>query len=120
VRRAYLRGLLVSQPFGVRNRRFHAADVLDWISRGAPTRVARRSARARYVFGSPAGEFQDSFKTAWESPLLIANGFDTKRAMPKARVDRARLRQVDLHWHDLRTRAPVGSSRTGSTSALSS
>ncbi len=39
VRRAYLRGLLVSQKFGVRSRRFHPADVLDWIRRGAPTRL---------------------------------------------------------------------------------
>jgi len=40
VRRAYLRGLLVSQRFGVRNRRFRPADVLDWIRRGAPTRIS--------------------------------------------------------------------------------
>ena len=40
VRRAYLRGLLISQRFGVRGRRFHPADVLDWIHRGAPTRVS--------------------------------------------------------------------------------
>jgi len=40
VRRAHLRGLLVSQRFGVRGRRFHPADVLDWIRRGAPTRVS--------------------------------------------------------------------------------
>ena len=40
VRRAYLRGLLKSQRFGVRNRRFHQVDVLDWIGRGAPTRLA--------------------------------------------------------------------------------
>jgi excisionase family DNA binding protein len=40
VRRAYLRGLLVSQRFGVRGRRFHPADVLDWIHRGSPTRVS--------------------------------------------------------------------------------
>ena len=39
VRRAYLRGLLVSQRFGVRGRRFHPRDVLDWIARGAPTRI---------------------------------------------------------------------------------
>jgi excisionase family DNA binding protein len=39
VRRAYLRGLLTSQRFGVRGRRFHPADVLDWVKRGAPTRV---------------------------------------------------------------------------------
>jgi excisionase family DNA binding protein len=40
IRRAYLRGLLTSQRFGVRGRRFHPADVHDWISRGAPTRVS--------------------------------------------------------------------------------
>ncbi len=40
VRRAYWRGLLVSQRFGVRGRRFHPADVLDWIHRGAPTKVS--------------------------------------------------------------------------------
>jgi len=40
VRRAYLRGLLASQRFGVRSRRFHPRDVLDWITRGAPTRIS--------------------------------------------------------------------------------
>ena len=40
VRRAYLRGVLLSQRFGVRGRRFHPADVIDWIRRGAPTRVS--------------------------------------------------------------------------------
>ena len=40
VRRAYLRSVLVSQRFGVRGRRFHPADVMDWIRRGAPTRVS--------------------------------------------------------------------------------
>jgi excisionase family DNA binding protein len=40
IRRAYLRGLLVSQRFGVRGRRFRPAAVHDWIKRGAPTRVS--------------------------------------------------------------------------------
>jgi excisionase family DNA binding protein len=40
VRRAYLRGLLTSQRFGVRGRRFRPADVMDWIRRGAPTRTS--------------------------------------------------------------------------------
>jgi excisionase family DNA binding protein len=40
IRRAYLRGLLTSQRFGVRGRRFHPADVFDWIKRGVPTRVS--------------------------------------------------------------------------------
>ena len=39
VRRAYWRGLLRSQRFGARGRRLHPTDVLDWISRGAPTKV---------------------------------------------------------------------------------
>ena len=38
IRRAYWRGLLTSQRFGVRGRRFHPADVQDWIRRGAPTK----------------------------------------------------------------------------------
>lgn len=40
VRRAYWRGLLRSQRFGVRGRRFHPDDVLDWVRRGAPTKVS--------------------------------------------------------------------------------
>ena len=40
VRRAYLRGLLVSQRFGVRGRRFRPEDILDWLRRGAPTRIS--------------------------------------------------------------------------------
>jgi integrase len=55
-----------------------------------------------FVFGSTAGEYVESFKTAWESLLLLANGHDPKRAKPGARVDREKLRQIDLHWHDLR------------------
>lgn len=39
VRRAYWRGLLRSQRFGVRGRRFHPHDVLDWLRRGAPTKI---------------------------------------------------------------------------------
>lgn len=56
-----------------------------------------------YVFGTESGEFQASFKTAWEALLLVANGHETKRAKPGLWVerDRARLRQIDLHWHDL-------------------
>ena len=48
VRRAYLRGLLVSQRFGVRGAdAFIPRDVLDWIRRGAPTQslVDRRKER---------------------------------------------------------------------------
>jgi integrase/recombinase XerD len=55
-----------------------------------------------YVFGTDNGEFVANFKTAWESLLLLANGHEAKRAKPGARVDREKLREIDLHWHDLR------------------
>ncbi len=55
-----------------------------------------------YVFGEPEGAFQDSFKTAWESLKLVAHGYDTTRSKHGARVDREKLKQIDLHWHDLR------------------
>ena len=57
---------------------------------------------AAYVFGGESGEFQESFKTAWETVLMLANGHDSKRTARGVRVDREKLRQVDLHWHDLR------------------
>jgi integrase len=57
-----------------------------------------------HVFGTPTGEFQESFKTAWEALLLVANGYDTKRVGRGGWTNRNRekLRQIDLHWHDLR------------------
>ena len=54
------------------------------------------------VFGGESGEFQESFKTAWETVLMLANGHDSKRTAHGVRVDREKLRQIDLHWHDLR------------------
>jgi excisionase family DNA binding protein len=58
VRRAYLRGLLVSQRFGVRCRRFRREDVLDWIRRGAPTMARVRAERGG---GSAAARGEDGF-----------------------------------------------------------
>jgi integrase len=55
-----------------------------------------------FVFGTEDGDYLAAFRTAWESLLLIADGHDTKRAKHGARVDRAKLQQIDLHWHDLR------------------
>lgn len=55
-----------------------------------------------YVFGGPDGEFQASFRTAWESLVLRAHGHDTIRTSKGGRVNREALRAVDLHWHDLR------------------
>lgn len=42
VRRAYLCGQLKRRRFGVRNCRFDPRDVLEWIARGAPTRMGSR------------------------------------------------------------------------------
>jgi integrase len=67
--------------------------------------ILQRRARLKpsaFVFGGPEGEYQESFKTAWESLLLRANGYEITRAKKKGRVDREKLRQIDLHWHDLR------------------
>ena len=52
-----------------------------------------------YVFGTESGEFQQSFKAAWEALLLRSSGHETKRVKPGAWVDRdrVRLRQIDLH-----------------------
>lgn len=55
-----------------------------------------------FVFGTPEGEFQDSFKSAWELLLLVAHGHPANRPTPNGRVDREKLKQIDLHWHDLR------------------
>ena len=43
-----------------------------------------------FVFGSPSGVFQESFKTDWESLLLVANGHETKRAKTR-RIGRLSL-----------------------------
>src|SRR5688572_22456216 len=50
-----------------------------------------------FVFGTSDGEFQESFKTAWESLLLVAYGHETRRAQPGTRVNREKLQQIDLH-----------------------
>jgi integrase len=55
-----------------------------------------------FVFGTPEGEFQESFKTAWEFLLVVAHGHPANRPTPKGRVDREKLKEIDLHWHDLR------------------
>ena len=43
-----------------------------------------------FVFGSAEGEYQDSFKTAWESLLLRANGYDPYSHAPELAISTAR------------------------------
>jgi len=73
-----------------------------------------------FVFGTDNGELAGSFRTAWESLLLLANGYDTKRNKPGARVDRAKLQQTTCTGTTCAMRAPAGSWRMASTSASSS
>ena len=73
-----------------------------------------------FVFGSPEGEFQDSFKTAWESLLLVANGHDTKRAKPGAAWTAPSSRRSTCTGTTCGTKAPAACWRTASTSASSS
>jgi integrase len=60
-----------------------------------------------YVFGqATAGAYVASFKSAWETLLLLANGITPERAGSGKRVsNRRELARIDLHWHDLRHEA---------------
>jgi len=60
-----------------------------------------------YVFGeATTGSYVASFKSAWETLLLLANGIKPRRAGSGKRVsNRAALAKIDLRWHDLRHEA---------------
>lgn len=61
----------------------------------------------RYAFGGPAGQYQGTIRTAWESLLLLAHGTEPTRTRARGRVNREKLAEIDLHWHDLRHEAPA-------------
>jgi integrase len=58
-----------------------------------------------YVFGGAGGEYQGTIRTAWESLVLLANGIEATRTRAHGRVNREKLADIDLHWHDLRHEA---------------
>ena len=60
-----------------------------------------------YVFGeATTGAYVASFKSAWETLLLLANSIKPTRAGSGKRVsNRDALARIDLHWHDLRHEA---------------
>ena len=60
-----------------------------------------------YVFGDAAtGGHVKSFRSAWETLLLVANGIPPVRLGSGHRVsNREALARIDLHWHDLRHEA---------------
>jgi integrase len=60
-----------------------------------------------YVFGNATtGDYVGSFRSAWETLLLLANDVQPTRHAPGQRVaNRDVLARLDLHWHDLRHEA---------------
>jgi site-specific recombinase XerD len=54
------------------------------------------------VCGGPGGEHQGTIRTAWESLVLLAHGIEPTRTRARGRVNREKLADMDLHWHDLR------------------
>jgi integrase len=60
---------------------------------------------AAFAFGGPAGEYQGTLRTAWESIVLLAHGIEPTRTRAHGRVNREKLAEIDLHWHDLRHEA---------------
>ena len=55
-----------------------------------------------YVFGSSTASSWPASRRPGSHCSWCANGHQTKRTKPGARVDREKLRDIDLHWHDLR------------------
>jgi integrase len=102
LQQSIVRGLRAGRhprPYREENRR------IPFDPEGRLTAMLRRRTKLgpnAFVFGTENGECVGSFKTAWDSLLLIANGHHAKRPKHGARVDRDKLRDVDLHWHDLR------------------
>jgi integrase len=58
-----------------------------------------------FVFGTATGAYQGTIRTAWESLVLLAHGFEPTRTRTHGRVNREHLAEIDLHWHDLRHEA---------------
>jgi len=75
---------------------------------GRPAQILKRRrflGPKAYVFGGATGEYQGTIRTAWESLVLLANGIEPTRTRAHGRVNREKLAEIDLHWHDLRHEA---------------
>ena len=55
------------------------------------------------MFGkATTGEYVKSFRSAWETLLLVANGIEpTREARGQRPSNRQALAQINLHWHEL-------------------
>jgi integrase len=73
-----------------------------------------------FVFGSEAGEYLSSFKTAWESLLLLANGHDTNGPNPALASTARSCGRLISTGTISDTRAPRGFSPTALTFGPSS
>jgi len=60
-----------------------------------------------FVFGdATTGTYMKTFRSAWETLLLLANGIEPAREKRGQRPsNRRELAQINLHWHDLRHEA---------------
>jgi integrase-like protein len=60
-----------------------------------------------FVFGeATTGAYVKTFRSAWETLLLLANGIEPRREKRGQRLsNRKELAQINLHWHDLRHEA---------------
>lgn len=87
-----------------------AKSAADDFSLGEDARHGRWSPdapRISAVFGeATTGRYVKSFRSAWETLLLVANGIAPTREGCGRRVsNRQALAKIDLHWHDLRHEA---------------
>jgi integrase len=55
-----------------------------------------------FVFGTESGEYQAQPQPAWDTLRLLAYGYERRRNKAGEVWNREQLRQIDLHWHDLR------------------
>jgi integrase len=60
-----------------------------------------------YIFGhAKTGEYLGSFRSAWETLLLLSHGIEpAARSRGQRRLEREALRRINLHWHDIRHEA---------------
>src|SRR5207249_9426068 len=74
-----------------------------------PDALAGRECTASdaYFFAhAKTSEYVRSFRSAWETLLLLCHGVvPTARASGHRRLERDALRKINLHWHDLRHEA---------------
>ena len=60
-----------------------------------------------YVFGNAqTGEYVRSFRSAWETVVLLSHGIEpAARQRGRRRLERDALAKINLHWHDMRHEA---------------